>query len=80
MAEIEELATAGVGLTVAKLREAYRIIAEYENCDSLPVSANQMHAIVVGAYQAGAVDRWEAWAQLYNLGFRGRDLAHLYRG
>ena len=38
------------------------------------IQRNQYRLLLIGAAKAGQIGKWEAWRELFNAGFRGREL------
>lgn len=64
-------------LTVEKMRHIAKVLrrndASVDGCIPVPPQFYQTMARL--RYEAGFIDRWEAWRLLYNTGLRGRELA-----
>jgi hypothetical protein len=42
--------------------------------DTMFVGRQQWRILLIEGVKGGLIDKWEAWKQLYNAGWRGKDL------
>jgi hypothetical protein len=62
----------------ADILHLFRSLSTDEPLVPIPLSREQFRQLIIASWEGHALDRWEAWRQLFNAGFRGRELSPLY--